>query len=108
MRVHNPDRSPFAIERWDPAEAKSGVMEIVSDDFPLLYAARILPPLCCTQEQQNDAVIRVYDAARNVIERHEHKADFKEWWTAYSRRYLLAKRANLDLKDWYIPAGGMA
>ena len=25
------------------------------------------------------AVIRVYDAAGNVIEMHEHKADFKEW-----------------------------
>jgi hypothetical protein len=26
-----------------------------------------------------DAVIRVYDAAGNVIETHEHKAYFKEW-----------------------------
>jgi hypothetical protein len=26
-----------------------------------------------------DAVIRVYDAAGNVIETHEHKGDFKEW-----------------------------
>jgi len=25
------------------------------------------------------AVIRIYDAARNVIETHEHKGDFKEW-----------------------------
>jgi len=25
-------------------------------------------------------VIRVYDAAGNVIETHEHKGDFKEWW----------------------------
>jgi hypothetical protein len=25
-----------------------------------------------------DAVIRVYDAAGNVIETHEHKGDFKE------------------------------
>jgi hypothetical protein len=24
-------------------------------------------------------VIRVYDPAGNVIETHEHKADFKEW-----------------------------
>jgi hypothetical protein len=24
-------------------------------------------------------VIRVYDAAGNVIETHEHKGDFKEW-----------------------------
>jgi hypothetical protein len=26
-----------------------------------------------------DAVIRVYDAAGNVIETHEHKGDFKDW-----------------------------
>ena len=26
-----------------------------------------------------DAVIRVYDAAGNVIETHEHTGDFKEW-----------------------------
>jgi hypothetical protein len=26
-----------------------------------------------------DAVIRVYDDAGNVIERHEHKGEFKEW-----------------------------
>jgi hypothetical protein len=24
-------------------------------------------------------IIRVYDAAGNVIETHEHKGDFKEW-----------------------------
>jgi len=27
-----------------------------------------------------DAMIRVYDAARNVIETHEHKWEFKELW----------------------------
>jgi len=29
--------------------------------------------------RSHDAVIRVYDAADNVIETHEHKGDFKEW-----------------------------
>jgi hypothetical protein len=29
--------------------------------------------------RSHDAVIRVYDAAGNVIEAHEHKGDFKEW-----------------------------
>jgi hypothetical protein len=36
-------------------------------------------------------VIRVYDEAGNVIETHEHKGDFKEWWkTAFwSRRAVV-------------------
>jgi len=29
--------------------------------------------------RSHDAVIRVYDAAGNVIETHEHKGQFKEW-----------------------------
>jgi hypothetical protein len=29
--------------------------------------------------RSHDAVIRVYDDAGNVVERHEHKGDFKEW-----------------------------
>jgi len=31
------------------------------------------------RSQSHDAVIRVSDAAGNVIERHEHKGEFKEW-----------------------------
>ena len=30
-------------------------------------------------EDGDDAVIRVYDEAGNVIETHEHAGDFKEW-----------------------------
>ena len=29
--------------------------------------------------RSHDAVIRVYDAAGNVIETHEHAREFKEW-----------------------------
>ena len=29
--------------------------------------------------RSHGAVIRVYDAADNVIETHEHKGEFKEW-----------------------------
>jgi hypothetical protein len=29
--------------------------------------------------RSHDAVIRVYDAAGNVIRTHEHKGDFKGW-----------------------------
>jgi hypothetical protein len=45
--------------RWVPAAAPTPTdfAEIVSDD----------------------AVIRVYDAAGNVTETHEHTGDFKEW-----------------------------
>jgi hypothetical protein len=32
-----------------------------------------------TFSPSHDAVIRVCDAAGNVIETHEHKGDFKEW-----------------------------
>ena len=31
------------------------------------------------RSRSHDAVIRVYDAAGNVIETREHKGDFKEW-----------------------------
>ena len=31
------------------------------------------------RSRSHDTVIRVYDAAGNVIETHEHKGDFKEW-----------------------------
>jgi len=31
------------------------------------------------RSRSRDAVIRVYDAAGNVIETHEHAGDFKEW-----------------------------
>jgi hypothetical protein len=30
------------------------------------------------RSRSHNAVIRVYDAAGNVIETHEHKSDFKE------------------------------
>ena len=33
----------------------------------------------CTAAVHNDAVIRVYDDAGNVVETHEHTGDFKEW-----------------------------
>jgi hypothetical protein len=31
------------------------------------------------RSRSRDAVIRVYDAAGNVIETHEHKGDFREF-----------------------------
>ena len=31
------------------------------------------------RSRSHDAVIRIYDAAGNVIDTHEHTGDFKEW-----------------------------
>ena len=31
------------------------------------------------RSRSHDTVIRVYDAAGNVIETHQHAGDFKEW-----------------------------
>jgi hypothetical protein len=31
------------------------------------------------RSRSHHAVIRVYDEPGNVIEKHEHKGDFKEW-----------------------------
>jgi hypothetical protein len=31
------------------------------------------------RSRSHDAVIRIYDAAGNVIETHEHTGEFKEW-----------------------------
>jgi len=31
------------------------------------------------RSRSHDGVIRVYDAADNVIETHEHRGEFKEW-----------------------------
>jgi hypothetical protein len=43
----------------------------------LLSAPKAMPSK--SYSRSNDAVIRVYDVAANVIETHEHKGDFKEW-----------------------------
>ena len=68
-----------------PRSDKRGV-DLISDVLPfgrLWYAE----PHAITNaigyakfySRSHDAVIRVYDAARNVIETHEHSGDFKEW-----------------------------
>ena len=42
--------------------------------------------------QSYDAMIRLYDAAGNVIETHEHAGDFKEWRTRYGVKQKAATR----------------
>ena len=53
------------------------------------------------RSRSHDAVIRVYDAAGNVIETHEHKGDFKEWSAqseAISRRAVKRDDSLLQVK----------
>jgi hypothetical protein len=44
------------------------------------------------------AVIRVYDESGNVIEMHEHKGDFREWWDFFLRvgRLFVGNVSGLD------------
>jgi hypothetical protein len=47
--------------------------------------------------RSHDAVIRVYDAAGNLLEAHEHNGDFKvEGWTPSSRKFVTLKTAPGD------------
>src|SRR5467141_1965850 len=34
MRINDPERSPFRIQGWDPAETPTGLAELIGDDFP--------------------------------------------------------------------------
>ena len=68
-----------------PRKNKRGV-DLISDALPsgrLWYgepnAASNTIGYAQFYSRSADAVIRVYDAAGNVIETHEHKGDFKEW-----------------------------
>ena len=49
---------------------------IVSDHFELCHQRRDIAKF---RSRSHDAVIRVDDEAGNVIERHEHAGEFKEW-----------------------------
>jgi hypothetical protein len=44
--------------------------------------------------RRGDAVIRVYDAAGNVIETHEHQGGFKEWPSVAYVAYIAALTDN--------------
>jgi hypothetical protein len=68
-----------------PRKDHRGV-DLISDVLPfgrLLYgepnAIRNTVGYAMHYSRSHDAVIRVYDAAGNVIETHVHKGDFKEW-----------------------------
>ncbi len=55
--------------------------DLISDALPfgrLWYAGPDAISNAKIFSRSHDAVIRVFDAAGNVIETHEHKGDFKE------------------------------
>jgi len=47
--------------------------------FNASYSIKLAHIRAGLQSHHNDAVIRGYDVSGNVIERHQHKGDFKEW-----------------------------
>jgi hypothetical protein len=68
-----------------PGKDKRGVI-LISDALPfsrLWYdepnAASNAVGYAKFNSRSHHAVIRVYDAAGNVIETHDHAGDFKEW-----------------------------
>jgi hypothetical protein len=58
-------------------------VDLISDALPLgvlwYLEARAAISYAKFYSRSHDAVIRVYDAAGNVIKTHEHAGDFKEW-----------------------------
>jgi len=64
-----------------PRKDHRGV-NLISDALPfgrLWYGEPNAASNAIGYSRSHDAVIRIYDAAGNVIETHEHKGEFKEW-----------------------------
>jgi hypothetical protein len=53
-------------------------------------------------DEINSSVIRIYDAAGNVIETHEHAGDFKEWPSVAYVAALTDNAPHLDMRRWPI------
>ena len=77
-------QSTMHVYEVRPRKDRRGV-DLMSDALPfgrLWYdgpnAASNAIGYASQYSRAHDAVIRVYDAAGNVIETHEHKGDFKE------------------------------
>jgi hypothetical protein len=79
--ANDPDQKMHTYE-VRPREDHYGV-NLISDVLPfggLLYLeVREAVDYAKFYSNSHDAMIRVYDAAGNVIETHEEKGDFKEW-----------------------------
>jgi hypothetical protein len=81
--IRRPKRSTI---RTDVYEIRPRAVDLVGDPLPyspMWYrgpkAIRDAVDHAKFFSRSHDAVIRVYDAAGNVIETHEYKGDFKEW-----------------------------
>jgi len=75
-------RFPMHVYEVRPRKDKRGV-DLISDALPFgrLWYTKPDDAIGYAEHRlrSHDAVIRVYDAAGNVIETHKHKGDFKEW-----------------------------
>ena len=78
-------QSTIHVYEVRPRKDKRGV-DLISDALPfgrLWYgepnAIRNAIGYAKFYSRSHDAAIRVYDAAGNVVETHEHGGDFKEW-----------------------------
>ena len=79
--LNDPNQKTHTYE-VHPRKDHNGV-DLISDVLPfgrLLYLeVREAVAYAKFYSRSQDATIRVYDAAGNVTETHEHKVDFKEW-----------------------------
>ena len=73
---------PLPVYEIRPRKDKRG-FDLISDALPFggLWYLEVADAIEYAEHDSraHDAVIRVYDAAGNVIETREHKGDFKEW-----------------------------
>jgi hypothetical protein len=72
---------PIHLYEVRPRKDHRGV-DLISDcchSFASGMTRPIMQLATMHSSRSHDAMIRVYDEAGNVIETHEHKADFKEW-----------------------------
>jgi hypothetical protein len=70
---------PTHVYEVEPRKDNPGV-DLISDALPfgrLWYGEPDAIDYAKFYSRLHDAVVRVYDEAGNVIERHEHKSDFK-------------------------------
>ena len=66
----------LALFLSNTAEERAARLWIVSDRFEFWHQRRDIAKF---RSRSHDAVIRVYDAAGNVIETHEHTGNFREF-----------------------------